>query len=179
MTNAASPHHRPPAPRRGTPERQYIEAPAYYRPQAGDPPAVFLAGGITAIDKPWHPHAVTTLLNAPVPLVVFNPNRAKFPIDDPAAAFSQVSWEQHHLRAAHLTLFWFPASDAARTTQPIAMFELGQAIGESRRIVVGADPGFPREPDIHMLCQLNRPGMPVWSTLGDALTATINTLARS
>ncbi|MEU4674619.1 nucleoside 2-deoxyribosyltransferase domain-containing protein [Amycolatopsis sp. NPDC023774] len=140
---------------------------------------MFLAGGITAIDEPWHQHAVQTLLTAPIPLVVFNPNRIEFPIDDPDAAFSQVSWEQHHLRAADLTLFWFPRSDAARTTQPIAMFELGQAMAEGRRIVVGTDPCYPREPDVHLLCQLNRPGMPVWSTLDDVLTAAINSFDTS
>ena len=40
------------------------------------------------------------------------------------------------------------------TTQPIAMYELGQALGEGRQIVVGADPAYPREADVHMLCRL-------------------------
>ncbi|MEU4520005.1 nucleoside 2-deoxyribosyltransferase domain-containing protein [Amycolatopsis sp. NPDC058278] len=152
---------------------RYVEAPTYHRPRPGDPPSVFLAGGITAVAEPWHEHAVRTLLGAPRPLIVFNPCRADFPIHDPGAAFEQVSWEQHHLRLAGLTLFWFPRSDAAKTTQPIALFELGQALGEGRRIVVGADPGYPREHDVHLQCRINRPGMPVWSTVDDTLTAAI------
>jgi len=64
-------------------------------------------------------------------------------------------------------------SDPSKTTQPIALFELGQALGEGRRIVVGADPGYPRERDVHLLCRINRPGMPVWSTLDDTLTTAI------
>ncbi|OLZ51644.1 hypothetical protein BS329_15370 [Amycolatopsis coloradensis] len=150
-----------------------MEAPTYYRPQPQDPPSVFLAGGITGIAEPWHQRAVTVLGSSPVELVVLNPNRARFPIEDPGAAWEQVSWEQHHLRLADRTLFWFPRSDPAISTQPIAMFELGQALGESREIVVGAAPGYPREADVHMLCQLARPGLPVYSTLDDVLTAVI------
>lgn len=151
----------------------YFEAPDYYRPQPVDGPAVFLAGGITGAER-WHDRAVAVLHAAPTPVVVLNPNRAAFPIDDPGAAWEQVSWEQHHLHLPSvLTLFWFPACDPAVTTQPIAMFELGQALGEGRRIVVGADPGYPREPDVHMLCQLAHPGLPVYSDLGDVLAATL------
>lgn len=151
-----------------------FESPAYYRPQPTDPPAVFLAGGITGVAEPWHGRAVETLLSAPHPLVVLNPNRANFPIDDPAAGWEQVSWEQHHLHLPGvLTLFWFPASDPAVTTQPIAMFELGQALGEGRPIVVGASPGYPREADVRMLCRLARPGLHVHSDLDEVLHATI------
>lgn len=149
----------------------YFEAPDYYRPQAVDGPAVFLAGGITGADR-WQDHAVAVLHSRPV--VVLNPNRADFPISDPGAAWEQVSWEQHHLHLPTvLTLFWFPASV---TVQPIAMFELGQALGEGRRLVVGAHPDFPREPDVHMLCQLARPGLPVYSDLDDVLAAALTCL---
>jgi hypothetical protein len=72
-----------------------------------------------------------------------------------------------------ITLFWFPASDPAVTSQPIALFELGQALGEGRRVVVGAHLGFPCEPDVRMLCQLARPGMPVFSDLDDVLRAVL------
>lgn len=57
-----------------------VEAPTYYHPQPADPPAVFLAGGVTGVAEPWHEHAVETLLNAPHPLVVLNPHRANCPI---------------------------------------------------------------------------------------------------
>lgn len=168
-----SPHHVPPAPRRTDAQRMYFEAPAYYRAQRCDPPAVFLAGGISGIAEHWHDRAVEALFAAPDPVVILNPNRASFPINDPGAGWGQVSWEQHHLHLADVTLFWFPACDAAVTTQPIAMFELGQGLGEGRPIVVGAHPDYPREADVHMLCQLARPGLPVYSSLDDVLAATI------
>ncbi|MDP9798295.1 hypothetical protein J2S43_006807 [Catenuloplanes nepalensis] len=150
---------------------RYFEAPHPYQPAPGDPPAVFLAGGITGVER-WHDRAAETLLAAG--LIVLNPNRADFPIHDPAAGPAQVAWEQRHLHLPGvLTLMWFPASDPAVTTQPIAMFEYGQALGERRRLVVGADPGYPRRADVRILGELNRPGLVVHDTLGSLLTAAI------
>ncbi|MEO3754523.1 nucleoside 2-deoxyribosyltransferase domain-containing protein [Streptomyces sp. B6B3] len=170
----SSPHHAPPEPLRTTPQRLYYEAPTYYRPQPADPPAVFLAGGITGVER-WHDHAVEVLRAATRPVVVLNPSRARFSTDDPGAAWEQVSWEQHHLHLPTVvTLFWFPACDPAVTTQPIALFELGQALGERRRIVVGAHPGYPREPDVRMLCQLTRPGTVVHADLDHVLGAALS-----
>lgn len=54
------------------------------------------------------------------------------------------------------------------------MFELGQALGEGHRIVVGAHPDFPCEPDVHMLCQLARPGQVVFSDLDHVLQAALS-----
>jgi hypothetical protein len=168
-TTDSSAHHVRPAPSRARAQRLYFEAPIYYRPQRYDPPSVFLAGGIVGVAEHWHARAVAVLQAASNPLVILNPNRRTFPIDDLGAAFSQVSWEQHHLHLADVTAFWFAASDCTVTTQPIAMFELGQALGEGRRLVVGASPAYPREPDVHMLCQLARPGLPVFSDLDDVV----------
>jgi hypothetical protein len=147
----------------------YVEPPDYYEPSPGDPPAVFLAGGITGVER-WHDRAAAGLARE---AVVLNPNRARFPVDDPAAGWEQVSWEQHHLHLPGVvTLFWFPASDPAVTTQPIAMFELGQALGEGRQVVVGADPGYPRQADVHLLCRLSRPQLPVHTDLDDVVAGT-------
>ena len=147
---------------------RYYEAPHPYRPRPGDPPAVFLAGGITGVER-WHDHAAGVLADV---AVVLNPHRVAFPIDDPGAGREQVTWEQHHLHLPGvLTLFWFPASDPRVTTQPIAMFELGQALGEGRRVVVGADPRYPRQADVHLLCELARPDLRVGTSLDDVLTA--------
>ncbi|NUT46118.1 MAG: hypothetical protein HOV94_02190 [Saccharothrix sp.] len=154
-------------------ERPYFEAPEYYRPGPGDPPAVFLAGTISGVPR-WHDHAVEVLHAAPHPLVVLNPHRVDFPIHDPGEAWAQVGWEQHHLHLPGvLTLFWFPPSDPAVTVGPIALFELGQALGEGRPVVVGAHPDYPREADVRMLCRLARPGMPVHAALDDVLAAVV------
>lgn len=147
----------------------YIECPTMYRPAPGDPPAVFLAGGIVGCPD-WQSVAAKHLAER---AVVLNPRRANFPIHDPSATPEQIQWEHHHLHMdGVLTLFWFPASDRQVTTQPIAMFELGAALGEQRPIVVGADPGYPRAADVRWQTALARPELTVTDSL-DALLASV------
>jgi hypothetical protein len=151
----------------------YYEAPQRYVPGPGHPPRVFLAGGITGVER-WHDRAIKIIGASGLDVVIFNPNRKDFPIDRPEAGWEQVSWEQRHLHLPDtLTLFWFPACDAQVTTQPIAMFELGQALGEGRPLVVGADPGYPRQADVRMLCEINRPELPVLSRLTSTVDAAL------
>ncbi|OZM69912.1 hypothetical protein CFN78_28220 [Amycolatopsis antarctica] len=133
----------------------YYEAPTPYIPLPGHPPRIFLAGGITGVQR-WHDHAVDVIEDADLDVVILNPNREQFPIGDPAAGPEQVAWEQMMLHLPNtLTLMWFPESDPAVTVQPIAMYELGQAHGENRELVVGADPGYPRSADVTMLTRLS------------------------
>ncbi len=156
---------------------RYFEAPTYYRPAAGDPPAVFLAGGITGCPR-WHDDAIDLLHATGVPMVVLNPNRRNFPIHDPAAGREQVWWEQDHLLLPQtITMMWFPASDRTVTTQPIATFELGQCLNPAtlaagRRVVVGADPGYQRAADVELMMAYHRPDDPVYSTLEGLVAAT-------
>lgn len=130
-------------------EVRYIESPKAYRPEPGDPPALFLAGGIPNV-QPWHDDAVMQLEMLGEPVVVLNPRRRNFPVDDPWAGAEQVVWEHRHLHRADVTLFWFAAPDpdapvpAESVVQPTTLLELGVALGEGRRIVVGADERYPR-----------------------------------
>lgn len=155
---------------------RYIEAPTYWQPLPNDPPAVFLAGGITNCAR-WHDDALVELRGTGVDMVVLNPNRRHFPIHDPAAGKEQVWWEQHHLlRPETVTLMWFPESDASLTTQPIAQFEFGQCLNPDtlaagRRVVVGADPGYPRVRDVELMMAYHRPDQAVYSTLPELVAA--------
>lgn len=155
---------------------RYIEAPNYWTPLPDDPPAVFLAGGITNCPR-WHDDALVELRATGVDMVVLNPNRRNFPIHDPDAGKEQVWWEQHHLLLPEtVTLMWFPESDASLTTQPIAQFELGQCLNPAtlaagRRVVVGADPGYPRARDVDLMMLYHRPEEPVYSTLPELVRA--------
>ncbi len=156
---------------------RYYEAPNYWDPQPSDPPGVFLAGGITGCPR-WHDEAIRVLSGCGESMVVLNPNRREFPIHDPDAGLEQVTWEQHHLHLPQtITMMWFPASDPAVTTQPIAQFELGQALGERRALLVGADPGYPRSRDVHLMIGINRPGMTVHTSLPDLLGAVVGMVA--
>lgn len=122
---------------------RYYEAPNVYTPKLGDPPSVFLAGGIPGVE-PWHDDAIRMLSGAGLSMVVLNPRRSDFPVGDPEAGRAQVAWEHQHLSIADITLFWFAATTDAHVVQPTTLFELGAALGEGRRIVVGADLRYPR-----------------------------------
>ncbi|MET8704294.1 nucleoside 2-deoxyribosyltransferase domain-containing protein [Kitasatospora sp. NPDC004723] len=150
---------------------RYFEAPDYYVPAAGDPRAVFLAGGITGC---WDWQAVLAEELLAEGLVVLNPRRADFPIGDPSAAPAQIAWEHHHLHLpAVVTAFWF----AAETVQPIALLELGAALDNpARRIALGAHPHYPRRLDVVEQARLARPGLPVAASL-DGLAAEVIRLA--
>lgn len=156
---------------------EYVEAPLYRDRAAGDPLGVFLAGGITGCPR-WHDDALSVLGDSGVPMIVYSPNRLDFPIHDPAASEEQVTWEQHYLRhPGVLTLFWFPKPIDPHIVQPIALFELGQAIGEGRSFVVGVDPEYPRARDVRFMMKINHAGQPVYDTLGAVLNATIDTVS--
>jgi hypothetical protein len=144
---------------------RYFEAPVDYRPTAGDSPSVFLAGGITNCPD-WQETAARALLGRG--MVVFNPRRGEYLLDDPAEAARQIAWEHRHLHLAGATLFWFPAGSAL---QPIALFELGAALGEGRRLAVGVEPGYPRALDVREQVALARPGLPVHEKLDEAVAA--------
>jgi hypothetical protein len=154
---------------------RYYEAPNYYERQAGDPPAVFLAGGITGC-PPWHADAVEYLADSGVPMVVLNPARQSFPIHDPDAGWEQVRWEQDHLLADRvITMMWFPKPLKATTVQPIACLEFGQiTVSPGRRFAVGTDPEYPRVRDIGYFMRYHRPNQTVHTSLSTLLASTVN-----
>jgi hypothetical protein len=103
-------------------------------------------------------------------VIVLNPRRRRFAIDDPAQAPIQIAWEHHHLHLPEvLTMFWFPSGDS---DQPIALLELGAALDNpARRLAVGADPGYRRVEDVRWQARLARAGEVVHATLGDTVSA--------
>lgn len=128
---------------------KYIESPNLYIKQLGEM-SVFLAGGITGCPD-WQ-QEVTQLLQDN-DLVVLNPRRKRFPIDDPEAAAGQIQWEYRHLRIADLILFWFPKESVC----PIALYELGTWTMKDKPIHVGMHPDYQRRLDIEIQTQLRRP----------------------
>ncbi|MFH8733455.1 nucleoside 2-deoxyribosyltransferase domain-containing protein [Streptomyces sp. NPDC017964] len=150
-----------------TPLPSYYECPDTYHPAPDDPPAVFLAGGITGVEN-WQESATVALADFNV--IVLNPRRRHFPIDDPGQTPIQIQWEHRYLHLPSvLTMFWFPPG----SVQPIAMFELGAALDNpARRLIVGADPDYPRIEDVRWQTRLARPDTTVFSTLTETLAAT-------
>lgn len=119
---------------------------------------VFLAGGIQ--NTPDWQLEMRGLL-ADTNLVLFNPRRKNFPIDDPDAAQEQIEWEYRHLRIADEILFWFPCE----TLCPIVLFELGawsmRLNRDRKRIYVGVHPDYSRRRDIEIQMKLVRPEVEV------------------
>jgi hypothetical protein len=136
---------------------RYIEAPTEY---SGDSPALFLAGGISGTGD-WQ-HDLTDLL-ADSDLVVLNPRRRAFPMDDPNAAEEQIIWEFRHLQRAWAKAFWFPPP----TLCPIALFELGKCSESSSPLFVGVDLQYARKRDVEIQLRLARPDVRVVYTLND------------
>lgn len=149
---------------------RYIEAPTSFDPSPDDPPAVFLAGGISRCPD-WQAEVRHQLVNEDC--VVLNPRRAEFDLTDPDGERDQVRWECEHRKLEHQTvmMFWFPKSES---DQPIALLELGAELakpGAGRRLVVGADPAYLRYGNLVEQCRNDRPEIQVHYTLLDTIAA--------
>ena len=134
---------------------RYIEALKVY---VGPERSVFLAGGIVGCPD-WQQELVLLLHNTD--LVLLNPRRRHFPIDDPAAAPAQIAWEHRHLHAATAISFWFPCESLC----PIVLYELGAWSMTDKPIFVGTHPQYQRRQDVIEQTRLARPDVPVVSSL--------------
>ena len=132
----------------------YIEALTEYD---GIGPSVFLAGGISGTFD-WQTDVVARLSD--LPLVLLNPRRKNFPINDPSAAPAQIEWEFRHIRRATAVLFWFPPE----TLCPIALYELGgRALVREQALFVGTHLDYARRLDVEVQLRLARPEVAVVS----------------
>lgn len=130
---------------------KYIEAPEVYTGQAK---SIFLAGGITNCPD-WQSEMRNLLADTNVVLV--NPRRKDFPIDDPSVAKKQIQWEHSHLRKAYAILFWFPKE----TLCPIVLYELGSWSMMNKPLFIGIHPEYKRKQDVEIQTSLVRPGFKI------------------
>jgi hypothetical protein len=134
---------------------KYREAPETYD---GIAPSLFLAGGITGCPD-WQQDVVAKLQDTP--LVLLNPRRATFPIEDKSAARSQIEWEHRHLRKATAIAFWFPCE----TLCPIVLYELGAWSMTTKNLFVGVHPAYQRIQDVQIQTELVRPDVRVVTSI--------------
>ena len=125
---------------------KYIESPQIYN---GRKKSLFLAGGITNCPD-WQELMRKALKDTDI--VLLNPRRYNFPIDDPNAAQTQIRWEYNHLREASMILFWFPKE----TLCPIVLYELGAWSMTDKKIFVGVHPEYERKQDVEIQTRLVR-----------------------
>ena len=126
----------------------------------------FLGGGITNCPE-WQREVIANFAayDAKFPgeldrLVVFNPRRDNFPIDDPNAAPQQISWEFNLLQKMDVFSMLFSSGES---DQPICMYELGRNLQRmatrfptdfAERVVISCDPSYKRAQDVKIQTQL-------------------------
>ena len=130
---------------------KYVEAfsehlPSSYTPQPGEV-SLFLGGGITGCHD-WQ--ATLTRLLRNTDLVLINPRRAIWPMDDPEASAKQIEWEYEHLQKATMIAFWF----APETLCPITLFEYGKWLVRNKPLFVGCHPDYKRKLDVEVQTKL-------------------------
>jgi Nucleoside 2-deoxyribosyltransferase like len=135
----------------------YVEALQTYN---GKEVSLFLAGGITGCPD-WQEDMIEKLKD--LHLVLFNPRRASFPIEDKAVTRVQIEWEHMHLRKATAISFWFPYE----TLNPIVLYELGAWSMTEKKLFVGVHPGYQRRQDVQIQTALARPDVQVVMSIED------------
>lgn len=133
-----------------------ITAPEKYNKSDNDV-TVFLAGGITNC-RNWQKEIISRIEKNTHyfcdSLIVFNPRRENFPIDDKSAAFQQIEWEYEMLENCDIFSMYFCSGES---DQPICMYELGRNILRMQmrfpsdwqdRIIVSVEDGYRRKQDV-------------------------------
>jgi len=135
----------------------------------------FLAGGITNCYN-WQDEVIAELkkleeedaedYDGPMELIVFNPRRPNFPIDDPDAAEEQIKWEFDNLQACDIFSMYFCGGES---DQPICMYELGRNIqlwsgydDPEQHIAVSVEKGYKRFNDVKIQCKLADENALLW-----------------
>lgn len=126
---------------------KYIECPEIYK---GNERSLFLAGGITNCSN-WQSELVDLLKDED--LVLLNPRRKNFPINDPNATKEQITWEYNHLAKANAVSFWF----SKETLCPITLYELGKQSSGKKPVFIGVHPEYARRRDVEIQTGLIKP----------------------
>ena len=150
-----------------------LEHPPFYRgvlngsPVGNNELSLFLGGGITGC-RDWQAEVVEKLKNTN--LVLLNPRRKHWPMNDPEASKNQISWEYEHLQTASMIMFWF----SPETLCPITLFEYGKWIVRNKPLFVGCDPEYSRIQDVIVQTRLERPYQQVHTNLDSLVRSVMN-----
>jgi hypothetical protein len=138
---------------------KYVECPEEY---LGKEKSLFIAGGITGCGN-WQKDLVSALNNEN--LVLINPRRKFYPLDNPNIENEQITWEHNHILRASAVSFWFPNE----TLCPITLYELGIQNAGKKPMFIGVDPKYARRTDIEIQTRLARPEIKVVYSLESLL----------
>lgn len=125
-------------------------------------PSIFMGGGITGCFD-WQAEMVWRLDD--LDIILINPRRANFLMDDPKAAHEQILWEHERLKEATAVSFWFPQE----TLCPITLFELGTwTVHPSQKpLFIGTHPSYKRRQDVMIQTDLVRSGTIIHTSVED------------
>lgn len=131
-----------------------ITAPEAYLPEEKDV-IVFLAGGITGCSD-WQSEVIRKLERKSNTdnLVIINPRRTVFDLDDKNKSIEQIKWEHQYLSNCDI----FSAYFTSDTVQPITLYELGRYSTDFMyrydrseimwRVLVSIEDGYSRTNDV-------------------------------
>jgi len=140
---------------------RYVKCPENFYPGFNEF-SLFMAGGISNTSD-WQA-IFKSLLLSESNLVLINPRREKFDVNDPDASDLQIEWEHMHIERAQGISFWF----SPETLCPITLFELGKvAAGVRKLLFVGTHPQYKRKYDVVKQLKLIRPEVQVVESLVD------------
>jgi hypothetical protein len=137
----------------------YVECPDVYERKEGEK-SLFLAGGISGC-RVWQKDMADLLKEED--LVVINPRRRHFDINDPQMEYDQIKWEYEHLGKSDSVSFWFPKE----TLCPITLYELGKIVMSDKPLFVGCDPQYERRRDVEIQLGLSRPEVKIVYSLNE------------
>ena len=134
-----------------------ITAPEEYIKQKDDI-IVFLAGGISSCPN-WQQEVINKIISQENEfdlsnLIICNPRRNQFDINDPNASEKQIVWEFNWLEQCDIFSIYFCNSESV---QPICMYELGRNIAKMKekfpitfknRIIISIENGYSRSNDV-------------------------------
>lgn len=138
-----------------------ITAPQYYKNNGSDI-TVFLAGGICGCDN-WQDIVIAELekeFSDNDKIVILNPRRSSFDLEDPKATEIQILWEFVNLQHMDIFTMFFANNES---DQPICMYELGRNLARisllytkkyEERVVISACDGYSRKTDVMIQSKL-------------------------
>lgn len=117
--------------------------------------SVFLAGGITDC-PPWQDEVIKKLEELGdifnlSRVVLINPRRKEWDIEDPTATIEQIKWEHKYLKKCDVVSYFFSNSESL---QPITLYELGKWANKKTSIV-SIEKGYKREKDVYIQTALD------------------------
>lgn len=146
-----------------------IEAPGEYNCSDNEI-TIFLAGGITNVPN-WQKKVCDILMQKfkDKPLVIFNPRRENFTINDPSVAMEQIKWEYDTLAVCNIFSMFFSAGES---DQPICMYEYGKHLEkyanryyDSESFIITSEKDYKRYQDVIIQTSLVDPLIKVNTTL--------------